>query len=125
MRREHLTILDRSPGWPTEQFFIALVVLSMFAWAYARSSDDATMRGALIAGFAGAWGYFLGSSAGAKGSAARTDGALAIAQQAMDKLPDKNPSTILKPGETAQAELPADLGEDGAGTETGAEPQKR
>lgn len=48
------------------RFVIAVIVLGMFAWALSVDPDDATMKGALIAGFAGAWGYFLGSSSGSE-----------------------------------------------------------
>jgi hypothetical protein len=37
----------------------------MFGWAYSEDVADATMKGALIGAFSGAWGYYLGSSRGA------------------------------------------------------------
>jgi hypothetical protein len=53
-------------SWQAEflspKLLIALVVLGMFGWALSVDPNDATMKGALIAGFAGAWGFYLGSS---------------------------------------------------------------
>jgi hypothetical protein len=54
-----MSVLDK---FLDPKFAIALVVLGMFGWALSVDPDDATMKGALIAGFAGAWGYYLGSS---------------------------------------------------------------
>lgn len=44
---------------------IALIIIAGFFVVYFLDPDDATMKGALIAAFAGAWGYYLGSSQGA------------------------------------------------------------
>lgn len=46
------------------QFITTLIVGGYFV-AYFISPGDETMKGALIAAFAGAWGYWLGSSQGA------------------------------------------------------------
>lgn len=43
------------------KFVIAYTIILGFAAAYIYRPDD-TMNGALIAAFAGAWGYYLGSS---------------------------------------------------------------
>jgi hypothetical protein len=51
--------------WPDTRAVIALVIITGFFVAYAQDPSDDTMKGALIAAFAGAWGYFLGSSKGA------------------------------------------------------------
>lgn len=86
------------------KFFIALVVISLFAWAYGENTDDDTMKGALIAAFAGAWGYYLGSSRGASAANDRSDSSLELAREAMSKLPDKAEADVtLRPGETTQA----------------------
>ena len=53
------------PWWIPEvdmRAIVVLLVFGMFAWSYGESPDDETMRGALIAAFAAAWGYYLGSS---------------------------------------------------------------
>ncbi|MGI4876666.1 MAG: hypothetical protein ACRYG4_04200 [Janthinobacterium lividum] len=46
------------------KFIIAYTVIVGFFVAYAFDPTE-TMKGALIAAFAGAWGFFLGSSSGA------------------------------------------------------------
>ncbi len=43
------------------KFIIAYTIIIGFASAYVHSPDD-TMKGALIAAFAGAWGFYLGSA---------------------------------------------------------------
>jgi len=43
------------------KFIIAYSIVLGFAAAYVNNPDD-TMNGALIAAFAGAWGFYLGSS---------------------------------------------------------------
>lgn len=43
------------------------IIVGFFA-AYFSDPSDETMKGALIAAFAGAWGFYLGSSQGARDS---------------------------------------------------------
>lgn len=75
------TFLDRFDP----RVLIALLVISLFAYAYSKNVGDETMKGALIAAFAGAWGYFLGSSAGAISANKRADRAIEVAAQAVEK----------------------------------------
>ena len=55
-------MIDRLDRFLQPQFVIAILLIAMFAWAFGENVSDDTMKGALIAAFAGAWGYFLGSS---------------------------------------------------------------
>lgn len=65
------------PWWaPDARVLIALIIISGFFVVYGFNPEDDTLKGALIAAFAGAWGYFLGSSSGAKDANARVDKAL-------------------------------------------------
>lgn len=48
-------------GFADPKFVIAYTIVIGFAAAYVYNPSD-TMNGALIAAFAGAWGYYLGSS---------------------------------------------------------------
>lgn len=59
--------------WPDVQGVIAVSIIGLFAAVYLQNPGDDTMKGALIAAFAGAWGYYLGSSSGAKSANARAD----------------------------------------------------
>jgi hypothetical protein len=68
------------------KFLIASVIIGIFARAYVLNPDD-TMKGALIAAFAGAWGYYLGSSRSASLAADRADKSLEVAQDAVKKVP--------------------------------------
>lgn len=50
---------------PDTRAVVALTIIAGFLAAYFSDPHDDTMKGALIAAFAGAWGYYLGSSKGA------------------------------------------------------------
>lgn len=84
---------------------IALIIVGMFARAYIKNPDD-TMKGALIAAFAGAWGYYLGSSNTAKLANDRADSAIQLGHEALKQLPpppgSADQQVQLKPGETAE-----------------------
>ena len=54
--------LHRQSGKFDARFIVAMTVIGLFAWAYAENPTDDTLLGALIAGFAGAWGFYLGSA---------------------------------------------------------------
>lgn len=82
---------------------IALSIIGLFGWAYAKNMNDDTMKGALIAGFAGAWGYYLGSSNTASRANDRADRGADLAAEALKKVPDRaapEPDVTLEPGET-------------------------
>lgn len=89
------------------RFLIASAVIGLFAWAFARSQGEqlSLMTGALVAAFAGAWGFYLGSSSGASKQAERADKAVEVASSALQKLPAApgEPDVELGPGETARA----------------------
>jgi hypothetical protein len=90
------------------RFMVALSIIGLFAWAFAREADKDTrnlMVGALIAAFAGAWGYYLGSSNNAARANDRADKATDLSLEAMKAVPKlAEPDVTLAPGETAQAE---------------------
>lgn len=51
--------------WPETRAVIALILIAGFMAAYFQDqAPNDIMRGALIGAFAGAWGYYLGSSKG-------------------------------------------------------------
>lgn len=84
------------------QLLLALILIGLFGWAYSEDVSDATMKGALIGAFSGAWGYYLGSSRGAQSQTENVGKALDLASA-----PTSAPDVVLKPGETAQAEQTA------------------
>lgn len=56
---------NHRPWWVPEvdmRAIVVLIVFALFAWAFGNAPNDETMKGALIAAFAAAWGYYLGSS---------------------------------------------------------------
>lgn len=83
------------------KFIIAYSIIIGFAVAYCNHPDD-TMKGALIAAFAGAWGFYLGSAKGASEIREQVGKALDLAAAAQPS--PARPDVVLKPGETAQAE---------------------
>jgi len=54
-------------GWRDPRFFLALLLIGIFAGAYFNEEKpDQMMKGAMIAAFAAAYGYWLGSSSGSR-----------------------------------------------------------
>lgn len=82
------------------RFVIAYSIVLGFAAAYVYNPSE-TMNGALIAAFAGAWGFYLGSSSGAAVAREQVTKALDLGVAAA---PTTKPDVVLRPGETAQAE---------------------
>ena len=82
------------------KFIIAYTIITGFFIAYVFNPSD-TMNGALIAAFAGAWGFYLGSSNSSSAVREQVGKALDIAAAAQ---PSIAPDIVLKPGETARAE---------------------
>lgn len=85
------------------RFVVAYTIILGFAVAYIHNPSD-TMNGALIAAFAGSWGYYLGSSSGASNTREQVGKALDLATSLSPST--AKPDVILKPGETAQAKEP-------------------
>jgi len=89
------------------KFIIAYTIILGFAAAYIWNPSE-TMNGALIAAFAGAWGYYLGSSNSSNQIRDQVGKALDIAAAAQPE--GAKPDVTLKPGETARAQ-PTEKGE--------------
>lgn len=51
-------------AWTDPKLWLSVVLIAMFAAAYAVDPNDEAMKGAMIAAFAAAYGYWLGSSSG-------------------------------------------------------------
>lgn len=51
-------------GWRDPKLTLSFMLIGMFGAAYAYNPADEAMKGALIAAFAAAYGYWLGSSSG-------------------------------------------------------------
>lgn len=54
------------------KFFVALIAVLIFAWAYGENVGDETMKGAIIGGFNLALGFYLGSTSGASRASENT-----------------------------------------------------
>ena len=89
-------------GFKDPKFVIAYSIVLGFAAAYVYNPSE-TMNGALIAAFAGAWGFYLGSSNSSNEVRGQVGQALDLAQKVAPDKPDPKPDVTLRPGETAQA----------------------
>ncbi len=88
------------------KLLIAAAIIGLFAWSLVRETDASTrqlMIGALVAAFAGAWGYYLGSSSTSARANDRADQAMQLGHEALKMLPApaKEPDVTLAPGESA------------------------
>jgi hypothetical protein len=68
-------------GFYDPKFVVAAFILAGFAGAYVHNPSE-TMTGAIIAAFAGAWGYYLGSSNSSNAIRDQVGHALRIADKA-------------------------------------------
>lgn len=116
-RREahHRFLVERGLDWRSlarmtferldPRLFVAFTIIGLFGWAFARNVSNETMVGALIAAFAGAWGYYLGSSNSANQANDRADRGMELTHEAMRRLPAPAPNPAadleLEPGESA------------------------
>lgn len=87
-------LLDRF----TIEALIAVGIVVLFAVAYFAFPTQ-QKEGALIAGFAGAWGYYLGSSSGSKKSADQVGESISLTRavvrgQSAEKLPTKSKEDV-------------------------------
>lgn len=85
-------------GFADPKFVIAYTIILGFALAYIHNPSE-TMNGALIAAFAGAWGFYLGSSSGSSIVREQVGKALDLAAAATP--PPPTPDISLAPGEKA------------------------
>lgn len=78
--------MNERPWWIPAVDMRAIVVLLIFLFfgvAYAQNPSDETLKGALIAAFSGAWGFYLGSSRSAGEIRAQADTATKTAREAV------------------------------------------
>lgn len=93
-------------GFLDPKFAIAYTIILGFAAAYIWNPSE-TMNGALIAAFAGAWGYYLGSSNSSNVVREQVGKALDIA--AANAPTPTHPDITLPPGGTATIGAEPDL----------------
>jgi hypothetical protein len=104
--------LRKSDFW-TPQFVVAYTIIICFFLAYLNNPKDETMKGALIAAFSGAWGWWLGSSKGSQDNTRRADVAQELQGKALD-LAQANapippaPDIQLEPGQSATVQAAPD-----------------
>lgn len=102
MDSDRTQVVQENP-WKDPRFIISMTIIAGFAVAYIHEPSE-TMNGALIAGFAGAWGYWLGSSSGARESRSVIENAQHQTNKALDlvekqtPVPEK-PDVVVQPGD--------------------------
>jgi hypothetical protein len=85
-RRVATNFSNERPWWIPAVDMRAIVVLLIFVFfgvAYANNPSDETLKGALIAAFSGAWGFYLGSSRSAGEIRQQADTATKTARDAV------------------------------------------
>lgn len=85
-------------GFGDPRFVVAYTIILGFAAAYIWNPSE-TMNGALIAAFAGAWGYYLGSSNSSNAVREQVGKALDIAAAAQPS-PDAPQTVVVANDET-------------------------
>lgn len=53
---------DLARQWSDPRVWITLILIGLFGYAYAMDPSDQAMKGALIAAFAAAYGFWIGAS---------------------------------------------------------------
>lgn len=90
--------------WLEPRFVITLLLIGLFGFAYMHDPSDQAMKGAIIAAFSAAYGFWIGSK-GNEQAAANT-GKLADAFKAAAEA--GTPAGVIKPGDTVTIDKPAD-----------------
>ncbi len=93
-------------GWNEPRVWVSIALIALFGYAFAHNPADEAMKGALITGFAAAYGYWLGSSKGATVAQEQVTAALRVASNSTDGdgsrptgQPD-DPVTVVDAGKT-------------------------
>lgn len=84
------------------KFLVSLILICLFGYAYFAETDRDVRNllvGALIAGFSGAWGYWLGSSNSSNKVRDQMDRALGIAEASVPSPDNPQPVVIEQPAE--------------------------
>ena len=90
--------------WADPRVAITFCLILLFAYAYAQEPSDQAMKGALIAAFAAAYGYWIGAAKANETATENTGKAFdAIKAAAHANGAESKPHVVLEPGETAQA----------------------
>lgn len=89
-------------GWNDPRFVITLMMIMLFGWAYYQDPSDQAMKGAIIAAFSAAYGFWLGSKGNDKATENTGEAFRAITATAnANKGPSGNPDDPVNVKETA------------------------
>jgi hypothetical protein len=69
--------------WNDPRVYITAALIGLFGYAYIHNPADEAMKGALIAAFAAAYGYWIGASRGGSVAQEQAGAAVALAHDAM------------------------------------------
>lgn len=87
--------------WSDPRFLITLLLICLFGYAYADDPSDQAMKGAIIAAFSAAYGFWLGSK-GSEKATENTGKAFDAIRAAQESAPPAYDPNALKSGDTVQ-----------------------
>ena len=85
--------------WTDPKLWISLILIGLFAFAFADNPDDETMRGALILAFATAYGFWLGSNKGETQKTENTGAAFRAIEATAKATGTPNPADTIQDGD--------------------------
>lgn len=87
--------------WGDPRFLITLLLICLFGYAYADDPSDQAMKGAIIAAFSAAYGFWLGSKGNEKATE-NTSKAFDAIRAAQESAPPVHDFSALKSGDTVE-----------------------
>ena len=89
--------------WAEPRFLITLMLIGLFGFAYLQDPSDQAMKGAIIAAFSAAYGFWIGSKENEKATE-NTGRAFEAIKEAQRSQPTSDDA--LHPGDTVKLEEP-------------------
>jgi hypothetical protein len=78
--------------WNDPRVLVTLILICLFGYAYVREPGDEAMKGALIAAFAAAYGYWIGANQSSAKATENTSDAFAAVREAIASRPPDAPA---------------------------------
>lgn len=91
-------------AWFEPRFIITLLLIGLFAFAYLHDPADQAMKGAIIAAFSAAYGFWIGSKNNEQNSENTGKAFDAIKEAARAGSTTTEAGEVIRPGDTVQLE---------------------
>lgn len=78
--------------WNDPRVLVTLILIGLFAYAYIQEPSDEAMKGALIAAFAAAYGFWIGANQSSAKATENTGDAFAAVREAIASRPPDTPA---------------------------------